>query len=189
MTARTIAQFAAVILMIGLSGSTFAGDFEEAVAAHKRGDFAAFISNLTKAAEQGHAEAQYSLGVAYSKGIGVAKDYEQAVYWFLKAAEQGFASAQYNLGFVHAEGRGVAKDYKQAVYWYLKAAEQGDADAQHNLALMYNKGEGVPRDDKRASLARQASCADSVGTTSATPFRSIIASESGSVVLCEPGSH
>jgi len=45
----------------------------------------------TKAAEQGHVNAQYSLGSLYLDGDGqeVPKDFKQAVYWYTKAAEQG----------------------------------------------------------------------------------------------------
>lgn len=41
-----------------------------------------------KAAEQGVAEAQRYLGVMYSKGQGVPKDFQQAIVWYRKAAEQ-----------------------------------------------------------------------------------------------------
>ena len=34
-----------------------------------------------KAADQGYADAQRSLGTAYYNGIGVAQNYKQAVYW------------------------------------------------------------------------------------------------------------
>ena len=50
-----------------------------------------------KAADQGHAAAQYKLGVAYYFGRGVEKDDKQAVEWFRKAADQGHAEAQYKL--------------------------------------------------------------------------------------------
>jgi TPR repeat protein len=49
---------------------------------------------LTKAAEQGHAAAQYNLGVFYYNGQGVAKDQTTAVQWITNAAEQGHADAQ-----------------------------------------------------------------------------------------------
>ena len=81
-----------------------------------------------KAADQGDAEAQFNLGVMYSLGEGVPKDYKQAVYWYRKAADQGHADAQSNLGFMYHEGRGVPKDDTQAVYWLRKAADQGHAD-------------------------------------------------------------
>ena len=51
-----------------------------------------------KAAEQGQAEAQYTLGFMYAKGEGVPQDYAEAMKWFRKAAEQGHAEAQHNLG-------------------------------------------------------------------------------------------
>jgi TPR repeat protein len=53
---------------------------------------------LHAAAEQGDAEAQNSLGVFYSFGIGVDRDEREAVKWFLKAAEQGHSDAQHRLG-------------------------------------------------------------------------------------------
>ena len=46
-----------------------------------------------KAAEQGDAEAQYNLGLAYWLGDGISEDKPQAVYWWSKAAEQGNADA------------------------------------------------------------------------------------------------
>ena len=49
-----------------------------------------------KAAEQGHATAQYNLGAMYGKGQGVTQDAVEAVRWCRKAAEQGHATAQYN---------------------------------------------------------------------------------------------
>jgi TIR domain-containing protein/Sel1 repeat-containing protein len=86
-----------------------------------------------KAAEQGHAGAQYSLGRMYDLGWGVAEDNHQAVQWYRKAAEQGHAGAQYNLGMMYDRGWGMAKDAIQAVQWYRKAAKQGYAMAQDEL--------------------------------------------------------
>ena len=39
-----------------------------------------------RAVEQGHAEAQYNLGVLYAKGQGVPQAYVQAHMWFNLAA-------------------------------------------------------------------------------------------------------
>lgn len=55
------------------------------------------IDSLMTKAEQGYADAQYSLGLCYAKGDGVPQDYKQAVYWYSKAAEQGLAEAQESL--------------------------------------------------------------------------------------------
>lgn len=61
--------------------------------------FGANISELKNKAEQGNAEAQYSLGVCYRCGDGVEKNLEEAIKWYKKAAEQGYARAQHNLEF------------------------------------------------------------------------------------------
>jgi TPR repeat protein len=36
----------------------------------------------------------------YKIGIGVSKNYKEAIKWFQRAAEQGFAEAQYNLAYM-----------------------------------------------------------------------------------------
>jgi uncharacterized protein YqcC (DUF446 family) len=103
-------------------------------------------SDVFKAAERASAEAQYSLGLMYAKGRGVAKDEKTAVPWYTRAAEQGNADAQYGLGWMYANGLGVAKDDRAAVPLYAKAAEQGHVRAQFNLAVMYADGRGVTQD-------------------------------------------
>jgi TPR repeat protein len=50
-----------------------------------------------KAAEQGHAMAQFNLGECFKYGQGVAKDLVEAVKWYRKAAEQGYANAHEQL--------------------------------------------------------------------------------------------
>ena len=59
-----------------------------------------------KAAEQGHADAQNSLGEMYAKGLGVGEDQAEALYWYRMAAEQGHADAQNNLGQMYQHGEG-----------------------------------------------------------------------------------
>ena len=103
-----------------------------------------------KAADQGDATGQDSLGFSYFHGHGVPKDYAQAIKWFDKAAEQGCDSAQYHLGKMYAEGKGVPLNGTEAVKWYRKAAEQGHNDAQCHLGRMYLYGDGVPKDDVEA---------------------------------------
>lgn len=83
-----------------------------------------------KAAEQGHARAQYNLGVLYDQGNGVPQHYGEAMKWYRKAAEQGNTNAQYNLGVMYREGHGVTKDTVQAHKWFNIAAAQGHTDAE-----------------------------------------------------------
>ena len=46
-----------------------------------------------KAAEQGHAQAQYNLGLIYGKGHGVPQDFAAGLKWLQLAAEQGYVDA------------------------------------------------------------------------------------------------
>ena len=108
------------------------------------------IEQLRQEAEQGDAEAQFSLGWRYSVGSGVPKDDQEAVKWYRKAANQGLAKAQLSLGLQYATGEGVLEDDWEAVKWYRRAAEQGYADAQLYLGIQYATGEGVMQDFVKA---------------------------------------
>jgi hypothetical protein len=114
------------------------------------------------AADQGHADAQFRLGLMFEDGRGVAKNESklwvlfgiticlddgrrfaeneaEAVRLYRLAVAQGHAGAQNNLGCMFANGRGVVKNKAEAVRLYRLAADQGDADAQYNLGKILKK--------------------------------------------------
>ncbi len=124
----------AAVVLFTLAGPAWSG-FDEGMAAYRRGDYAAALSEFRPLAEQGDAKAQNSLGFMYDNGLGVARDHTKAARWYRKAAEQGYAKAQFGLGAMYYNGRGLAQNYATAARWYRKAAEQGDAKSQHNLGL------------------------------------------------------
>ena len=113
------------------------GDFDPDSDAYVRGDDDAALREWLPLAEQGHAQAQYLIGVMYDNGRGVSQDYRTAVKWYRLAAEQGHAGAQFNLGVMYYKGRGVTRDYETAMKWTSRAAEKGLAKAQYNLGVMY----------------------------------------------------
>ncbi len=84
-------------------------------------------------AEQGNAEAQFTLGLSCSTGNGHAQDLPQAAQWYRLAADQNHALAQFNLGLMFAGGQGVATDHTAALHWINLAATAGDAGAQFYL--------------------------------------------------------
>jgi TPR repeat protein len=131
------------LLSISMAVTAFGGQYEDATAAYERGDYGEAYRLFEPLAEQGHANAQFNLGVMYYKGQGVPQDYAEAAKWYRKTAEQGDAKAQFNLGFLYENGRGVPQNYAEAAKWYRKAAEQGNIKAQVNLGVMYYKGQGV----------------------------------------------
>ena len=77
-----------------------------------------------KAAGQGHADAQYSLGILLARGAGMPSNKTVAAEWFHKAAEQGHAKAQYILAAMYDHGQGVPQDAAKAGRWLDKAIDQ-----------------------------------------------------------------
>ena len=97
--------------------------FQRACDLNDRGRHDEAFSLYKQLADQGHAKAQFNLGVMYDQGQYVTQNYALAVSWYRKAAEQDNANAQYNLALKYKIGQGVAQDETQAAYWYRKAAE------------------------------------------------------------------
>jgi TonB family protein len=116
-----------------------------------------------KAADQGHPQAQNSLGAMYFHGEGVPKDRAEAVKWYRLSVVGGYDVAQRNLGQCLLNGYGVERDPKEAAVWLRKAADQRDAEAERELALMYFGGRGVEADNDEAFklLRRSAQAFDS----------------------------
>lgn len=114
------------------------------------------VEKITADAEKGIAKAQYTLGVMYTRGLGVPQDQKEAIKWYRLAAKQGYqvkiniynlarnnipaakkillrdaengiAEAWFFVAPMYANGQGVPQDYKEAVKWYRLAAEQGTA--------------------------------------------------------------
>jgi TPR repeat protein len=108
----------------------------------------------TKAAEQGYAEAQASLGSYYASGKGgIARNDEKAARLYQLSADQGSSFGQTNLGSFYRDGRGgLEKNDQNALRLYKLAADQGDAYAQANLGRFYENGlGGLPKDEREAA--------------------------------------
>jgi len=112
------------------AGTAWSSDFQDALAAVDRGDFATALGLWRPMARDGDALAQYNLGVMYRNGLGVQRDYREAMRWYRSAAQQGLPIAQYDLGMMYGLGQGVAQDYVRAHMWLnLSAAAMGHPDA------------------------------------------------------------
>ena len=94
---------------------------------------------LSRAAEQGCAEAQFNLGRCYFYGKGVGLDYAKAAELYRKAAEQGYAEAQYNLGYCYYNGYGVPKNMTKVVEWNCKAATDDAVKASKGSFKMWGR--------------------------------------------------
>jgi TPR repeat protein/SpoVK/Ycf46/Vps4 family AAA+-type ATPase len=133
-----------------------------------------------RAAENGHAEAQYSLGLAYLHGKGVALDEKEAARWYRLAIKQGSANAKLALARLldkpieESRADRIVPFPKPATKWQtpysikyandskssgnsdeaqkiLRNASNGGAAEQFACGWMYFKGDLLPRDNKEAA--------------------------------------
>jgi TPR repeat protein len=127
---------------------------------------------LQKAAEQGHVEAQFNLGLICYNDYLAEGNFEQAAFWYRKAGEQGHADARFNLIEQSSLGRCPPEYAALAATWSeesrikgdvqsslgsyvegcLQDAEEGDADAQYELGDIYYFGEDLDQDYVQAAI-------------------------------------
>ena len=139
-------------LFASLVNSSVFADFEKGIAAYQANNMPLAYKEFRAAAEEGHSDSQFNVGLMFEKGIGVGKDEKEAIVWYRKSAEQGNALAQFNLAVLYEHGRGTAVDFAQANEWYRKASVQGDPLAIGNLGMLYLRGQGV-KENTIAGLA------------------------------------
>lgn len=120
------------------------------------GDHAQAAFWLRRAADQGDAFAQGSLGWLHRTGRGVPQDFAMAFQLSLAAAEQGDPQGALTLAVLHSLCLGRPVNNREAVKWARLAAEQDCdkkttpivvcAEAQSLMGSAYFSGEGVPQD-------------------------------------------
>jgi TPR repeat protein len=140
----------AVLLVGSFSAVPAFANFEDGVRAYLAQEYTAALDIWRPLAEEGHAPAQFGMGLSYENGRGVERDPTQAAVWYHKAADQGLADAQFNLGNLYLNASGVPKDPIEAVRWFRRAADQGMPHAQVNLGYSYETGSGVAKDPVKA---------------------------------------
>eukprot|EP00287_Rhodomonas_sp_CCMP768_P015643 CAMPEP_0196757584 /NCGR_PEP_ID=MMETSP1091-20130531/103740_1 /TAXON_ID=302021 /ORGANISM="Rhodomonas sp., Strain CCMP768" /LENGTH=673 /DNA_ID=CAMNT_0042106367 /DNA_START=36 /DNA_END=2055 /DNA_ORIENTATION=+ len=95
---------------------------------------------FSKAAEQGNADAEYSMGFAFLSGQGAGRDLEQGRTMLHRAAEKGHAKSMRQLAQVHFSGMGVPQSTAKAVELWSQAASAGDVDSIAILGKLYSVG-------------------------------------------------
>lgn len=102
------------------------------------------------AADQGHLESKYYLGVLFHNGLGVAYDPSRAVELLTPVANAGNAEAQYRLATLYFGGEGTQQDIETGFRWLRLSANNNFASAQRLLGLAYAEGGGIPQDYQEA---------------------------------------
>ena len=102
------------------------------------------MAGLRHQAEQGDADAQFTLG----EDLHFQGRWTDAGYWYRKAAEQGHVQSQVRLGNLCYDGK-LPDGPEEAVKWYRLAAENDDV-AQFMMGECFRYGRGVPQDFREA---------------------------------------
>ncbi|MCA8914706.1 MAG: sel1 repeat family protein [Planctomycetes bacterium] len=108
---------------------------------------------MLSAAERGHAEAQFELGLWYMTGNrGVPVDFNQAALWVEKAAETGQRDALTYIWQLYFFGKGVGQSDAKAYAWLQRSAGTGDPEASYRLGLFHYEGIATPEDHAEAAV-------------------------------------
>ena len=126
---RPTISIVAIALAVGLlAGSPAGAGYKEGRAALKAKNYELALKEFRKAADQGHARAQFRLGYMYEKGLGVRQNDEAARKWYLLSAEQDNARGQHRLARLLRKGLGGPLDLVEAYKWYTLAIEKRPSD-------------------------------------------------------------
>ena len=110
---RSLPILIALILLFSTVG--WSADFKKGYEALLKKDYATALREFKLLAKEGHAVAQFKLGLMYYYGKGGSKNDKAAVKWDRLAAEQGHVIAQLKLGMLYYKGEGIPKNDKMAV--------------------------------------------------------------------------
>ncbi len=106
---------------------------------------------LKEAAIEGHAEAQYFLGNAYSNGEVFLQNFEDAYYWLKISAEEGYKKSQELL------------KKKEILFEHVRLAEEGVPESQFWLANAYRETNMNSLQEKEHYWMKKAAMQDHVG--------------------------
>jgi TPR repeat protein len=120
------------------------------------------MRNIERAADQGLATAQATLGMIYFTGIGVPRDPKEAIAWCSKAARKRLPLGMFYLGMAYSSGDGIPRNNDFSNRWIRAAAEKGLVMAQLTLGMKLSLGDGIERNlDHGVQWLRQAANAGS----------------------------
>ncbi|MDL2269871.1 sel1 repeat family protein [Desulfosarcina sp. OttesenSCG-928-A07] len=108
-----------------------------------------FYLAMMMAAEKNDVDAMLNLGVLYEQGIGVPKNFTQALSWYEKSGNAGSADGNYRAGLCYETGLGTTANLSTAMKYFEKAAAKGFSPAQYKLGSFYLTGRGVSQNNAK----------------------------------------
>lgn len=98
---------------------------------------------MLSAGNNGHLEANFSLGYLYANGIWIKKDLNVGLFFLQKSADKGLDKAQFLMGLTYIElsylNKGIELEgayRKQSIIWLKKAHKSGHVEATAYLGTV-----------------------------------------------------
>ena len=95
--------------------------------------------------------AKFNIGYMYEQGLGVKKDINKAINFYILSANDGYSVAQNTLGNAYLKGIGVKKDIKTAIRYYQLSAQQKNKNAIKAL----NDIQNLINQNKKLEIAKK----------------------------------
>ncbi len=114
----------------------FTGKADDAYGAFQRGYYLTAMELALPRAQLGDAAAQTLVAEIFSQGLGVARNTEDAAFWYGQAANAGDPGAMFKYALMLMEGRDVPRDKKRSEELMKKAADLGNSSAQFNYGQL-----------------------------------------------------
>jgi TPR repeat protein len=108
-----------VVLLILIPVFVSADDFQDGQNAYRRGEYRTAFEKFKPLAEQGNPQAQWLLSALYARGMGVARDYVQALMWSAIAGANGVDVAVIGRDMLQSQMSSpeINEAYKSAKEW------------------------------------------------------------------------
>lgn len=98
-----------------------------------------------RAADQGHAESQYQVGLLFTTSEEDKKKYlNRALNYLKEASDNGYSNADVKLGDIYSTKESNYYDMKKAVAFYEKGSNRGNTEAQIKLGNLYKDSNNNP---------------------------------------------
>ena len=124
-----------------------AAGLNEAIRAFNMGRYAAARDEFTYLADEGNAAAAIYLGRMYHEGLGVPKNTDRALRYWMAADKAYDSDATYQLGrFYLGSGDARYKSASKALDYLKKAGQAGHVEALYMLGEVYQNGIEVEKD-------------------------------------------
>src|SRR5207249_1464860 len=104
------------------SGTLAAEDFDSAMRAYEKRDYAGPFKEFASVAAQGNEDAQFFLAAMY---LLPQRDIPEGLKWLKLSVDQGMQDARFLLGMAYLKGQNFTHDPVQAYMWLELAAAQG----------------------------------------------------------------